>query len=106
MSRRLYRIDPTARQPGHCGRKPVIVPVVRVSRAHFAEDGERYAICQTNPTLNLFDFMSETRAVTLVISEEVVGTLCARDGIKTGPGCPNGQDAWDGKLIVEARIVP
>ena len=31
---------------------------------------------------------------------QVCGTLAARDGIKTGPRTPNGQDAYDGKLIV------
>ena len=105
MSNRLYRLNLTARQQGLDGRKPSIVPVVRVSRAQFAGGGERYAVCQTNPTLSLFDLGGESRAVTLVIAEDIVGTLCARDGIKTGPGCPNGQDAWDGKLIVEARIL-
>lgn len=29
----------------------------------------------------------------------VSGTLCWRDGFKTGPSTPNGQDAYDGKLI-------
>ena len=27
------------------------------------------------------------------------GTLCARDGIKTGPHSPNGEDAYDRKLV-------
>lgn len=27
------------------------------------------------------------------------GTLCWRDGYKTGTSTPNGQDAYDGKLI-------
>ena len=27
------------------------------------------------------------------------GTLCARDGIKTGPHTPNGEDAYDRKLV-------
>lgn len=31
---------------------------------------------------------------------QVCGTLAARDGFKTGPRPPNGQDAYDGKLIV------
>ncbi len=31
---------------------------------------------------------------------QVCGTLAARDGFKTGPRTPNGQDAYDGKLIV------
>ena len=30
------------------------------------------------------------------------GTLCARDGFKTGPRTPNGQDAFDRKLIVQS----
>ena len=31
---------------------------------------------------------------------DYVGTLCARDGIKTGDHTPNGQDAYDNKLVV------
>ena len=31
---------------------------------------------------------------------QVCGTLAARDGFKTGPRNPDGQDAYDGKLIV------
>lgn len=30
----------------------------------------------------------------------ICGTLAWRDGFKTGPATPNGQDAYDGKLIV------
>lgn len=33
----------------------------------------------------------------------VSGTLCWRDGFKTGPSTPNGQDAYDGKLICAFR---
>lgn len=29
-----------------------------------------------------------------------VERLAYRDGYKTGPGTPNGQDAFDGKLLV------
>ena len=32
------------------------------------------------------------------------GTLCARDGIKTVPRTPSGQDAWQKKLIVQATV--
>lgn len=104
MIRPAYKLDPRTRKPIRGAVSPAVVPVVRVSRAQHAGGGERYAICQTSPTLNLFDLTGETRAVTLVIVADACGTLCARDGIKTGPGCPNGQDAWDGKLIVEARL--
>lgn len=31
---------------------------------------------------------------------DFAGTLCARDGIKTGPSTPNGEDAYDRKLVV------
>ena len=31
---------------------------------------------------------------------DFAGTLCARDGIKTGPHTPNGEDAYDRKLVV------
>ena len=36
---------------------------------------------------------------------QVCGTLAARDGIKTGQRTPNGQDAYDGKLIVAKPAV-
>lgn len=39
----------------------------------------------------------------IVANAEVCGTLAERDGIKTGPGCPNGQDAYDGKVVVVSR---
>lgn len=32
---------------------------------------------------------------------KVAGTLCWRDGFKTGTHTPNGQDAYDFKLVVE-----
>lgn len=102
---KLYRIAPRARRGAATGGLAV-TPVVRVTRAREKGGGERYAICQTNPTLNLFDLTGESRAVTLVIVADAAGTLCARDGIKTGAGSPNGQDAWDGKLIVEAKVAP
>ena len=34
------------------------------------------------------------------------GTLCARDGFKTGPRTPNVQDAQDHKLIVQSLHRP
>ena len=36
----------------------------------------------------------------LLFPQDYAGTLCARDGIKTGPHTPNGEDAYDRKLIV------
>ena len=36
----------------------------------------------------------------LLFPLDFAGTLCARDGIKTGPRTPNGEDAYDRKLIV------
>ncbi|MBO6031805.1 MAG: hypothetical protein J6Q22_10155 [Prevotella sp.] len=36
----------------------------------------------------------------LLFPLDFAGTLCARDGIKTGPSTPNGEDAYDRKLIV------
>ena len=36
----------------------------------------------------------------LLFPTDFAGTLCARDGIKTGPGTPNGEDAYDRKLVV------
>lgn len=100
-----YHLKQRLGNAGSGGGRPTVVPAVKISRArHSGGEGERYAICQTAPTLALFDLGGESRAVTLVIVQDAAGTLCARDGIKTGPGCPNGQDAWDGKLIVEARV--
>lgn len=34
----------------------------------------------------------------------VAGTLCYRDGFKTGASTPNGQDAYDGKLVVMVGV--
>lgn len=36
----------------------------------------------------------------LLFPTDFAGTLSARDGIKTGPGTPNGEDAYDRKLVV------
>ena len=36
----------------------------------------------------------------LLFPLDFAGTLCARDGIKTGSGTPNGEDAYDRKLVV------
>ena len=35
----------------------------------------------------------------LIFPLDFAGTLCARDGIKTGPSTPNGEDAYDRKLV-------
>lgn len=40
------------------------------------------------------------RKYDLVFPLDFAGTLCARDGIKTGPHSPNGEDAYDRKLVV------
>ena len=36
----------------------------------------------------------------LLFPLDFAGTLCARDGIKTDPSTPNGEDAYDRKLVV------
>ena len=36
---------------------------------------------------------------TLLFPLDFAGTLCARDGIKTGPRTPNGEDAYDRKIV-------
>ena len=36
----------------------------------------------------------------LLFPLDFAGTLCARDGIKTGPHSPNGEDDYDRKLVV------
>ena len=46
-----------------------------------------------------FDFTSFRLSYPL----DCCGTLCARDGIKTGRRTPNGQDAFDKKLVVHTR---
>ena len=40
------------------------------------------------------------RNYSLLFPLDFAGTLCARDGIKTGPHSPNGEDAYDRKLVV------
>ena len=42
-------------------------------------------------------------AFDLIWPLDCCGTLCARDGIKTGRRTPNGQDAFDKKLVVHTR---
>lgn len=37
----------------------------------------------------------------LIYPRDCCGTLCARDGIKTGPRTPSGMDAYQKKLIVQ-----
>ena len=44
--------------------------------------------------------MIRKRKYDLLFPLDFAGTLCARDGIKTGPRPPNGEDAYDRKLIV------
>lgn len=39
----------------------------------------------------------------LLFPLDFAGTLCARDGIKTGSGTPNGEDAYDRKLVAMKR---
>lgn len=39
----------------------------------------------------------------LLFPLDFAGTLCARDGIKTGPKTPNGEDAYDRKLVVMSK---
>ena len=39
----------------------------------------------------------------LLFPLDFAGTLCARDGINTGPHSPNGEDAYDRKLVVMRR---
>ena len=90
-------------------------PYVKVSRARDNQgDGERWAAEQVHPTLNAFD-SGDTRCVCAVVDFssfrltypiDCCGTLCARDGIKTGRRTPSGQDAWQKKLIVHTRSAP
>ena len=47
--------------------------------------------------------MEKTCKPLLLFPTDFAGTLCARDGIKTGPHTPNGEDAYDRKLIVTKR---
>ena len=46
------------------------------------------------------------KAFDLIWPLDCCGTLCARDGIKTGPRTPSGQDAYDRKLVVQALHRP
>lgn len=44
--------------------------------------------------------MIDKGTYSLLFPLDFAGTLCARDGIKTGPSTPNGEDAYDRKLVV------
>ena len=43
--------------------------------------------------------MIRKKTYDLMFPLDFAGTLCARDGIKTGPSTPNGEDAYDRKLV-------
>lgn len=62
-----------------------------------APDGEG-SVLRSLDSRTGFDFSSFRLSYPL----DVCGTLCARDGIKTGARTPNGQDAFDRKLIVQS----
>ena len=47
--------------------------------------------------------MKGGRTYQILFTLDFAGTLCARDGIKTGLGTPNGEDSYDRKLGVMRR---
>ena len=47
--------------------------------------------------------MKGGRTYQILFTLDFAGTLCARDGIKTGLGTPNGEDSYDRKLVVMRR---
>ena len=47
-----------------------------------------------------------TAGSSLLFPRDVCGILCARDGFKTDPRTPNGQDATENKLIVKTLHRP
>ena len=61
--------------------------------------GGECSVLQSLDSRTGFDFSSFRLSYPL----DVCGTLCARDGIKTGRRTPSGQDAWQKKLIVQQR---
>lgn len=66
-------------------------------RAHTTDDASPTLYAERPPAIlpsikkRKYDLMSPL---------DFAGTLCARDGIKTGPHSPNGEDAYDRKLVV------
>ena len=59
------------------------------------ELGETCAVCHMGGVL-----LTDLR---LSYPLDCCGTLCARDGIKTGRRTPSGMDAYQKKLIVQTR---
>lgn len=60
------------------------------------ELGETLTVCHLGGVL--------INGFNLVWPQDCSGTLCARDSIKTGRRTPNGQDAFDKKIIVQGRV--
>ena len=66
-------------------------------RVHTEDDADPTLNAERPPAILHF---IRKRKYKLLFPLDFAGTLCARDGIKTGPHSPNGEDAYDRKLIV------
>jgi hypothetical protein len=66
-------------------------------RVHAEDDAAPILYAERPPAILHF---IRKRKYKLLFPLDFAGTLCARDGIKTGPHSPNGEDAYDRKLIV------
>ena len=66
-------------------------------RVHSTEDAAPTLYAERPPAI-LDSIRKENYS--LLFPLDFAGTLCARDGIKTGPSTPNGEDAYDRKLVV------
>ena len=66
-------------------------------RVHTEDDAAPTLYAERPPAILHF---IRKRKYKLLFPLDFAGTLCARDGIKTGPHSPNGEDAYDRKLVV------
>lgn len=65
-------------------------------RVHTEEDAAPTLYAERPPAILR---MIKKKNYDLMFPLDFAGTLCARDGIKTGSRTPNGEDAYDRKLI-------
>ena len=66
-------------------------------RVHSENDASPTLYAERSPAI-MSSIPKKTYSLTFPL--DFAGTLCARDGIKTGPSTPNGEDAYDRKLVV------
>lgn len=66
-------------------------------RVHSQEDASPTLYAERPPAILC---SIRKKRYSLMFPLDFAGTPCARDGIKTGPHSPNGEDAYDRKLVV------